>query len=598
METQTYQIGGLTLRARRELVGPGGAVALGGRALDLLSALAEAGGALITKDDLFAAVWDGSIVEENALQAQISAARKALGDEARRLVTVHGRGYRLDLDQPEGGAREADQASIAVLPFENVGNAEHAYLADGLADELISRLARVSGLKVPARTSSFAYRGKAADIRTIAAELGVATVLEGSVRADGERLRVSVQLVDAGSGFNLWAESFDRRFGDLFALQDEIAGAIAVTLRAQLGVEQQRTPDFEAYHLYLRARALCETYRPADLYVALGLLDQAIERDPEFASARSQRGYCIHLGIMYGEFAPNRHEQVSADAEFALTLDPHDSRIHALDGLVRASRCDWRGAQEAYTRSLAIGGCDPAEYGNFGYYVLAPLGRFQPSIEQIEVARNAAPADPGIAGMLVLLHWTLRGDVDTTRTSLDHAFKLGFPSDSFLVGSVRAMLALHQGDIEGALAILSATTPPEWRELGAVPVLEQTFRALAFQADRTSAATDLKALLDRARGAGSLDRTKQLSAYVPAWLTALGALDEAYEVAEELVGSLRSSGFLSPVILLAIWNPFMRPFREDPRFQRFVRALGMFEYWEQHGPPDGHAIENDRLICL
>ena len=160
------------------------------------------------------------------------------------------------------------------------------------------------------------------------------------------------------------------------------------------------------------------------------------------------------------------------------------------------------------------------------------------------------------------------------------------------------MLALHQGDIEGAFAILSATTPPEWRELGAVPVLEQTHRALIFQADRTLAATDLKALLDRVRGPGLRDRTKQLSAYALAWLTALGALDEAYEVAEDLVGSLRSSGFLSPVILLAIWNPFMRPFREDPRFQRFVRALGMFEYWEQHGPPDGHAIENDRLICL
>ena len=397
MTGSDYAIGSLTLRPGLELRDGAAPVAIGARALELLTALAEAGGKVLGKDELYWAAWATAIVEENTLHAQISAARKALGVEARRLVTVHGRGYRLDLDQPEVRAREADQASIAVLPFENTGSAEHAYLADGLAEELISRLARVSGLKVPARTSSFAYRGRAADIRTIAAELGVATVLEGSVRADGERLRVSVQLIDAGSGFNIWAESFDRRFGDLFALQDEIAGAIAVTLRAQLGVEQQRTPDFEAYHLYLRARALCENYRPADLLVALGLLDQAIERDPGFASGRAQRGYCIHQGIMYGAFAPDRHEQVSADAEFALTLDPHDSRIHALDGLVRASRCDWRGAQEAYTRSLAIGGCDPAEYGKFGYYVLAPLGRFQPSIEQIEVARNAAPADPGIA---------------------------------------------------------------------------------------------------------------------------------------------------------------------------------------------------------
>ena len=598
MSEAEYRIGGAVLRPRRELLCNGTSVAIGGRALAILSLLAERSGALVTKDELHDAVWASSIVEENALQAQVSAVRKALGEEARRLVTVHGRGYRLDLDQPEGREGEVSQASIAVLPFENVGNAEHAYLADGLAEELISRLARVSELKVPARTSSFAYRARAADIRTIAAELGVATVLEGSVRADGERLRVNVQLVDAGSGFNIWAESFDRRFGDLFALQDEIANAIAEALRAQLGVDHQRTPDFEAYHLYLRARTLCESFRPADLFVALDLLDQAIERDPEFAGAHAQRGYCIHQGVMYGEFAPYRHEQVSADAEFALTLDPHDSRIHALNGLVRTSRCDWCGAQEAYTRSFAIGGCDPAEYSDFGFYVLAPLGRFQASIEQIEMARRAAPADPGIAGKLALLHWLLRGDFDTTRISLDHAIKLGFPSETFLVGSVRTMLALHQGDIESAFAILSATTPPEWRELGAVPVLEQTHRALIFQADRTLAARDLKALLDRARGPGLLDKTKQLSAYALAWLTVLGALDEAYEVAEELVSSLRRSRFLSPVVLHAIWNPSMRPFREDPRFQDFVRALSMIGYWQRHGPPDGHRFENGKLIAL
>ena len=587
-------IGALTLRPGRELLRDGASIAVGGRTLALLSVLAEADGAVVTKDELFEAVWLARIVEDNALQVQVSQARKALGSESGRLVTVHGRGYRLAIDSPP-----RLPASVAVLPFVNLtGDPGNAYLGDGMAEELLVILSRARGLRVPARTSSFAYRGRDVDIRTIARDLGVEAVLEGSIRSAGERIRVTAQLIEAETGFHLWSENYDRHFGDLLVLQDEIAATIATALRAELGVEQQRTPDFEAFHLYLRARALCESQREADLFVALGLLDQAIQRDPEFAGARAQRGYCVHLGIMLGAFAPDRHEQVSADAEFALVLDPHDSRIHALNGLVRASRCDWRGAQEAYTRGFASGGCDSAEYSNFGYYVLAPLGRFQSSIERFEMARKAAPADPGVAGMLALLHWTQRGDFETTRTSLDHAFKLGFPPESFHVGYVRAMLALHQGDIEGAVATISATTPPEWRELGAVPTFEQTLRAMVFQADRISAATDLKALLDRSRGPGSIDRTKQLSAYVLAWLAVLGALDEAYEVAEELVGSLRSSGFLSPVILLAIWNPWMRPFREDPRFQDFARALNMFEYWEQHGPPDGHAIENDRLICL
>ena len=594
MADGSIAIGALTLRPGRELLRDGASIAVGGRTLALLSVLAEADGAVVTKDELFEAVWSARIVEDNALQVQVSQVRKALGDEARRLVTVHGRGYRLAIDSPP-----RLPASVAVLPFVNLtGDPGNAYLGDGMAEELLVILSRARSLRVPARTSSFAYRGRDVDVRTIARDLCVEAVLEGSIRSAGERIRVTAQLIEAETGFHLWSENYDRHFGDLLVLQDEIAATIATALRAELGVEQQRTPDFEAFHLYLRARALCESQREADLFVALGLLDQAIQRDPEFAGARAQRGYCVHLGIMLGAFAPDRHEQVSADAEFALVLDPHDSRIHALNGLVRASRCDWRGAQEAYTRGFASGGCDSAEYSNFGYYVLAPLGRFQSSIERFEMARKAAPADPGVAGMLALLHWTQRGDFETTRTSLDHAFKLGFPPESFHVGYVRAMLALHQGDIEGAVATISATTPPEWRELGAVSTFEQTLRAMVFQADRISAATDLKALLDRSRGPGSIDRTKQLSAYVLAWLAVLGALDEAYEVAEELVGSLRSSGFLSPVILLAIWNPWMRPFREDPRFQDFARALNMFEYWEQHGPPDGHAIENDRLICL
>ena len=284
MSEAEYRIGGAVLRPRRELLRNGTPVAIGGRALAILGLLAERSGALVTKDELHDAVWPGTIVEENALQAQVSAVRKALGDEARRLVTVHGLGYRLDLDQPEGRARVVDQASIAVLPFENVGKAEHAYLADGLAEELISRLSRVSGLKVPARTSSFAYRGRTADIRTIAAELGVATVLEGSVRADGERLRVSVQLVDAGSGFNIWAESYDRRFGDLFALQDEIARAIAEALLVKLvSPEPRYVPNPRAFEFYLKAR-----YLAADAHMQSGIVElckSAVEIDPDFADA-------------------------------------------------------------------------------------------------------------------------------------------------------------------------------------------------------------------------------------------------------------------------------------------------------------------------
>lgn len=254
-------IGRLTLRPHRQLLENGRTVPLGGKPLAILSVLAEADGGVVTKDELMAAVWPGVIVEENAIQVHVMALRKVLGREAKRLVTVRGRGYLFDGQAPSanGAAIGVPARSVAVLPFANLtGDASRDYLANGIAEELICTLSHASGLKVPARTSSFAYRGRETDIRTIARELGVETVIEGSLRAAGERLRVTAQIIDARSGFHLWSHNYDRESGDLLALQDELAAAIANAFRASLGNVRCPTDDEEAYDLYLKARA----YRP------------------------------------------------------------------------------------------------------------------------------------------------------------------------------------------------------------------------------------------------------------------------------------------------------------------------------------------------
>src|SRR5499427_2908899 len=222
------------------------------KALDTLHFLLQHPGELLDKSKLIAAVWPNVVVEENNLNQVVSSLRRALGDgsDGRRfIVTVPGRGYqfvapvRATCDAapfaPQvalaAKATTSTRKSIAVLPFVNLtGDAAKEYFSDGMAEELIHILARVPGLKVPSRTSSFAYKGRNVDVRKIAQDLDVGVVLEGSVRSAGERIRVTAQLIDGASGFHLWSQNYDRQFGDVFELQDELARAIMTALRLAL----------------------------------------------------------------------------------------------------------------------------------------------------------------------------------------------------------------------------------------------------------------------------------------------------------------------------------------------------------------------------
>src|SRR5215467_8616424 len=219
--------------ARRELRRDEKLVRLGSRALDILCVLASAGGKLVTKDELMERVWAGVVVEEHNIQVHISALRRALaedGDGESWIVTVPGRGYRL-LPQPgppaadnaaaEPRALVPEQPSLAVLPFLNLSSdLEQEYFADGMVEEIITALSRIRWLFVIARNSSFTYKGQTADVKRVGRELGVRYVLEGSVRKSGNRVRITCQLIDAGTGAHLWADHFDGPLEDVFDLQD------------------------------------------------------------------------------------------------------------------------------------------------------------------------------------------------------------------------------------------------------------------------------------------------------------------------------------------------------------------------------------------
>jgi TolB-like protein len=247
---------------------------------------------------------------------------------------------------------EQQQPSIAVLPFANMGgDKENEYFSDGLAEEIINFLAQLPGLKVTARTSAFAFKGKTEDIRKIADTLGVASILEGSVRRSGSRIRVTAQLINAKDGYHLWSQRYDREMADLFDLQDEIAQAIASALQVKLSGPPaplvQYKPSLPAYEALLKARYYSGTYRPDLLPRAKEFYEQAIALDPKFALAHCAYGiYFVAMAISGVLPANQALPMARSQAQKALEMDPSLSEGQAMLGIVAANlEYDWKEAE-------------------------------------------------------------------------------------------------------------------------------------------------------------------------------------------------------------------------------------------------------------
>ena len=266
---------------------------------------------------------------------------------------------------PESASAKSAQSaavaekSIAVLPFANMSpDPDQEYFADGLAEEIINLLAQMAGLKVIARTSAFAFRGKEQDIRKIASALNVTHILEGSVRRAGSRIRVTAQLIDAADGSHLWSERYDSELSDIFAIQDEISAAIARALRIKLspGATPERyMPKVEAYEAFLKARHEAVKVTPESLELARRWYEQAFETDPAFGMAHVGQGHYWLIQSHFGRH-PARECLLRArgEAERALQIDPSLPEAHALLGLLAAMHdFDWAAAERHFEFPMA-----------------------------------------------------------------------------------------------------------------------------------------------------------------------------------------------------------------------------------------------------
>jgi serine/threonine protein kinase len=382
--------------------------------------------------------------------------RKSPGDRFQNALEVR---TALESAKARPQDRPADdkdkQPSIAVLPFANMsGDKENEYFSDGLAEEIINVLAHIPGLKVIARTSAFAFRGKEQDIRKIAEALGVSTVLEGSVRRAGTRVRVTAQLIDAEDGSHRWSERYDREMEDIFAIQDEIAGAIATALKTKLAVEREEsrrhTPVLAAYHAVLKARYHLSKVTPESMLRARECLEQAIHIDPAYALPHSVLGGSFVTPAVYG-IIPAHQAMPLARAEYQKALEIDPMLPEALVGLAAIAMLydyNWKEADRLFAMALTRGplpGGARARYGQFLYWT----GRPEAAVKETEGALQADPLNLTLRFLLALV-LLAAGRGEDGAGELRHILDL---DDKFhLAHFFMSLTYLVRGAIEEALA--------------------------------------------------------------------------------------------------------------------------------------------------
>lgn len=457
-------------------------VRLQGKPFQILVLLLENPGDVVTREEIRKKLWpEDTVIEfDHGIGTAVKKLRQALGDDATRpryVETLARRGYRWmareDWVKTKLASRfEADGTpvpskkrrpnrkgnieSIAVLPFANLSSDQaNEYFSDGLAEEILNALTRVPGLRVTARTSAFAFRGKEQDVRKIGETLGVGAILEGSVRRAGNRIRVAAQLIGTADGYHLWSEQYDRKMTDVFALQDEISQAIVGKLRAQLGggkpTPVRRAANIEAYEAYLKGRfhyAKIFTKFTADaLACAKASYEKAIALDARYAPAYSRLAMCSFAVSQLGPGPPREMmPQAKKAALKAVELDATDSEAHAVAGLVAAVfDYDWREALRQCQLALACDHVSPPARQLYAQFILLPLRRFDEAISVLEPLLSSDPLSP-LPRKTLADAFTFRGDYPQAIEQLRRILELDdrFWLAHFALGNVYTLQGMTQ----------------------------------------------------------------------------------------------------------------------------------------------------------
>jgi TolB-like protein/DNA-binding winged helix-turn-helix (wHTH) protein len=452
-----FRLGEWTIRPRRDCIERGEEVVhIHPRPMAVLECLAAAGGEVVTRDELFNAVWPGVSVTDDALTQCVVELRRAFGDPARDaqiIRTIPRVGFCLippvtPLTEESaasgdklgriaarvahpvkptvrvvfitavaillglavfwylGGSRKSGPAaplkpapSIAVLPFVDMSEGrDQEYFADGLSEELINRLAHLEGLKVTGRTSSFSFKESSEDLRVIGEALGVSHLLEGSVRKDRERLRITAQLLDASNGFHLWSETYDRKVEDIFAVQDELSAAIVVALNERLALRLMAAPrviataNTEAHDALMRGRHLLAQRTASAIEGAVREFANAIALDPEYALAHAELAIAtLFLRSYAGLTVTEAVTRAIPSVERAMNLDPMLAEAHAALGYIFQFQGNPEEALTHFREATRINPNYSLVYNGMGIALGEHLGNYD---EAFAVFHKALSLDP------------------------------------------------------------------------------------------------------------------------------------------------------------------------------------------------------------
>ncbi len=483
--------------------------------------------------------------------------------------------------------KSENEQSIAVLAFENrSADKDNEYFSDGVAEEILNSLAKVQDLKVAGRTSSFYFKGKNESLGTIGKALGVAHVLEGSVRKQGDKLRITAQLIRVSDGFQMWSENFDGNDADIFALQEKIARQVTSELKVALNAGQQSrlidtgTSSPEAYALYLQATAIFNRRDITQYQDAVAALQKALVLDPKYARAHSRLA-TLHatLGAYMDVDYRLTNAKAISEANAALAIDPSLAEPHGVLGLTYGKqRGGYLRQREEFERALAL---DPDDVNsNFWYGLsLVMTGYSEAGIVRLEHALSIDPMMPNIVRWRGVMYYH-SGDFGTAELYLKRARSFGL----LFAERELSFIAFQRGDVATAIRKwsdgtrgLQNTWPP-----GSTEIIANGIYGDAMAKSRALALLDNVLSQAQPRSTGT----------IPLSLLMLGKPERALSVALKLP-DIDNSDFFA-----RLWSPNGKQARSLPEFSAFLQKMGLVELWDKYGAPN-ICLKNDKgdYVC-
>jgi serine/threonine protein kinase/Tfp pilus assembly protein PilF len=457
--------------------------------------------------------------------------------------------------EQSSAAPTAKTPSIAVLPFANMSaDKENEYFSDGLAEEILNLLAKIPGLKVIARTSAFAFKGKEQDIRKIAETLNVGTILEGSVRRAGNRIRVTAQLIEAENGSHLWSERYDRDMTDVFAIQDDIAQAISDALKIRLAPRAQ-TVNIEAYQNYLKGQYYRARLTPESLAKAKEFYEQALAIDPNYAPAYSGLAlYYYAQGVLSIKRPADIVSLAKSAAEKALAIDPAIGLAHiVLANIAGTFDYDWKVAEKHCRQALAAEPVPPRVRFGYVMHYLLPWGRVADAMEQCRLGLETDPLSIiDHYGMAWSIYYAkqYREAIECARRALE------IDPNFYVLWSTMGLVQLHAGFTQEAIAsLIRAVELAPWWHMGVGSLAAAYHQAGEHERSR--------------EWARKLAESQGQSVGAALYYAAAGEVEAMFEA---LDGAYRQRD----AFLLYIRNlPFFDRYRADPRYQALLQKMNL-----------------------